>query len=226
VPVVANGKVFVVVQRQLTVFGGIASAAPLPIELASFTAASRASVGVHLAWRTLSETNDFGFEVQRSRAGTGVFDALPGGFIHGHGTTLTAQEYAFDDISVPAGTWDYRLKQIDLNGAVSYSERVRVEVAEAAPPPVESPVAFDLLQNSPNPFNPSTTIRFDLAAESDVSLVVCNAMGQVVADLVTGRRAAGRYSVVWDASGVASGAYFCRLTAGSFMQAKKLIVLR
>jgi hypothetical protein len=199
----------------------------LPIELSSFTASSVISSGVHIAWKTISEINNYGFEVQRSAALLDGFSTLPGGFVKGHGTTLTPQSYAFDDASAGPGSWYYRLKQIDLNGTIHYVEPVRVEAAAGSVVAGESaPPEFVLLQNHPNPFNPSTTIRFDLAADRDVSLKVYNALGQVVSELVSGHRPAGRYSVAWDASGFASGVYFYRLEAGSFVQTRKLIVLK
>ena len=198
----------------------------LPIELASFTAASGAGPGVHIAWKTLSEVNNYGFEVQRSAGVTDGFSTLPGGFVRGHGTTLAPQSYQFDDPSAGAGIWYYRLKQIDLNGTSHYIEPVRVEAAPGVVAAGSAPPEFALLQNHPNPFNPSTTIRFDLAADRDVSLRVYNSLGQVVSELVNGHRPAGRYSIAWDASGFASGVYFYRLEAGNFVQTKKLIVLR
>ena len=201
--------------------------ASLPIELASFTAASGMNAGVHIAWKTLSEINNYGFDVQRSAAVPDGFVTLPGGFVKGHGTTLTPRLYEFDDASAGTGIWYYRLKQIDLNGAVHYIEPVRVESAAGSAVAGESvPPEFALLQNHPNPFNPSTTIRFDLAADRDVSLKVYNALGQVVSELVSGHRPAGRYSIAWDASGFASGVYFYRLEAGKFVQTRKLIVLK
>jgi hypothetical protein len=198
----------------------------LPIELASFTAAPVTGAGVHIAWRTLSEINNYGFEVQRSASKTDGFTTLAGGFIRGHGTTLTPQSYAYDDETAQPGTWYYRLKQIDLNGSPHYIDPVRVEAAPGSVAAGTAPPEFALHQNSPNPFNPSTTIRFDLAADRDVSLKVYNALGQVVSELLRGHRQAGRYSVSWDASGFASGVYFYRLEAGSFVQTRKLIVLR
>ena len=199
----------------------------LPIELASFTAASGPVSGVHIAWKTLSEINNYGFEVQRSAAVADGFSTLPGGLVRGHGTTLAPQLYAFDDASAGPGTWYYRLKQIDLNGSIHFVEPVRAEAAAGnVAAGGSAPPEFALLQNHPNPFNPSTTIRFDLASDRDVSLKVYNALGQVVSELVSGHRPAGKYSIVWDASGFASGVYFYRLEAGSFVQTKKLIVLR
>jgi hypothetical protein len=196
------------------------------IELASFTAIPGTGSVVHVAWKTLSEINNYGFEVQRSAAILNGFVTLSGGFVKGHGTTTTPQAYAFDDSSAPTGTWYYRLKQIDIDGTVHYFDPVRVDIVTGAVAGGSAPPEFALLQNHPNPFNPSTTIRFDLAADRDVSLKVYNALGQVVAELIRGHRHAGRYSIAWDASGYASGVYFYRLEAGSFVQTRKLIVLK
>jgi hypothetical protein len=199
----------------------------LPIELASFTAVSGIAQGIHIAWRTLSEINNYGFEVQRSASATDGFSTLPGGFLRGYGTTLSPQSYAYDDASAGPGTWYYRLKQIDLSGVIHYIEPVRVEASAGnALAGGSAPPEFALLQNHPNPFNPSTIIRFDLAADRDVSLKVYNALGQAVSELVSGHRPAGRYSITWDATAFASGVYYYRLEAGSFVQTRKLIVLK
>jgi hypothetical protein len=88
------------------------------------------------------------------------------------------------------------------------------------------PSSFSLEQNYPNPFNPSTTIRFGLAGRARVTLSVFNMLGQRVATLVEGEREAGYHSVNFDASGLASGVYLYRLTAGEHVQARKLILLR
>ena len=88
------------------------------------------------------------------------------------------------------------------------------------------PGRFTLGQNYPNPFNPSTTIRYALPARAHVTLSVFNTLGQGVANLVNGNEEAGYHDVRFDASGLASGAYFYRLQARDFVQSKKLIVLR
>ena len=89
----------------------------------------------------------------------------------------------------------------------------------------QQPGAFRLWQNFPNPFNPSTTITYELPSESYVTLKVYNTMGEEVATLVDGNIAAGVYTVKFYSSHLASGMYFYRLTAGSFVDTKKLIVL-
>ena len=88
------------------------------------------------------------------------------------------------------------------------------------------PERFILEQNYPNPFNPSTTIRYDLPYTTVVRLVVFNALGQQVATLVQGEQAAGVHEVRFDASGLSSGVYIYRLSAGQFVQARKLLLLQ
>ncbi|MBI5472137.1 MAG: T9SS type A sorting domain-containing protein [Ignavibacteriae bacterium] len=90
----------------------------------------------------------------------------------------------------------------------------------------EFPTAFALYQNYPNPFNPSTTIKFDLPRASPVSIKLYNILGQEVATLLNEDREAGRHSLVFNAANLASGIYFSRLQAGSFSDAKKLILLK
>jgi hypothetical protein len=87
------------------------------------------------------------------------------------------------------------------------------------------PTTFALGQNYPNPFNPSTTIRYSVPSAAAVSLKIFNALGQEVAVLVNDQVSAGYYQARWDAN-VPSGIYFCRLQAGSFVETKKMVVLR
>ncbi len=101
-----------------------------------------------------------------------------------------------------------------------------VQTTEAA-----MPAKFSLQQNFPNPFNPATTLAFDLPHRSSVTLHIFTALGQLIVTLVNEEKDAGRYSVVWDGRNaygvhVGSGVYFYRLRAGDFVETKKLILLR
>jgi poly(3-hydroxybutyrate) depolymerase len=89
-----------------------------------------------------------------------------------------------------------------------------------------TPAFFSLEQNYPNPFNPSTTIRYALTSRTQVTLVVYNILGQSVAELVHGEKGAGYYETRFDAGSLASGVYLYRLQAGSFVQVRKLIVVK
>ena len=91
---------------------------------------------------------------------------------------------------------------------------------------VRTPKEFALLQNYPNPFNPNTTISFDLPSKSFVSLKVYDALGREVSVLVLNELPAGTYTREWNGASMPSGVYFYRLQAGSFVETKKLVLLK
>ena len=199
----------------------------VPIELSSFVALVLASGGVELNWRTESETNNLGFEVQEAPNTPENFITIPGSFIAGKGTTALPQQYRYIDSVASAGTWYYRLRQIDLDGSTTYLEPIRIEVGSVTSArDGSSPVGFRLEQNYPNPFNPSTTIVFAVPAETDVRLGIFDLLGQEVRTLVDGRLRAGEHRVVVDATGLAGGAYFYRLVAGATVATRTLVLLR
>ena len=106
--------------------------------------------------------------------------------------------------------------------------RIAVYIVGVEP---ETPKAYRLRPNYPNPFNPETTIRYDVAESGVVRLSVHALTGQHIRTLVDGERAAGSYSVVWDGrddSGkvVASGVYLYRMVAGEFTAVRKLVLIR
>ena len=86
--------------------------------------------------------------------------------------------------------------------------------------------SFVLCQNSPNPFRPTTDIRYTLPRDCDVKLEVFNSLGQKVATLVNQNENAGYKSVRWDASGFSAGVYFYRLQAEDFADMKKMVIMR
>ena len=95
----------------------------------------------------------------------------------------------------------------------------------------EAHVPFSLVQNAPNPFNPTTSLRFGLPAEQHVTLAVYNLAGRCVRELVDGRLGPGWHDVVWDGRDddhrqVASGVYFCRLESQGSASVKKVVLLK
>jgi len=199
---------------------GLATVPALPVELTSFTATSQLGK-VILNWATATEINNLGFEIERKillNQNQGEWVRIA--FVEGNGTTTEPKEYSFlDDIStIQATTLVYRLKQTDFLGTYEYSEEVFVENP--------APVDYVLYQNYPNPFNPTTTITFGIPVKTHVVLSVFNAVGEEVAQLYNGEKEAGRYTSEFDASGLPSGIYFYRLQAGSFVETKKMILLK
>lgn len=190
----------------------------VPVELTSFTASVNGN-NVTLNWSTASELNNRGFEIQRKDADQ--YSTI--GFVDGKGTTTEIQSYSFTDKNISSGFYSYRLKQLDFDGTFEYSNVIEVDVT--------TPKQFELSQNFPNPFNPSTTISFNLAVDSDVQLKIFNVLGQEVTTLVSSRIAAGRQQVGWDASGVNSGVYFYQIDAkgvdgSSFTSTMKMLLTK
>jgi hypothetical protein len=187
----------------------------IPVELSSLSA-SVTDGKVVLDWQTSSEKNNSGFEIERK---TGEEEFAKIGSVKGNGTTTAVHQYQFvDNKLVKAGKYSYRLKSIDFDGTFTYSSEVEVEFG--------NPAEFALSQNYPNPFNPETKINFAIKEKCDVSIVVYNSIGKQVAVLVSGSKDAGYHSVMFNANEFASGVYFYRITAGKFVETKKMILLR
>ncbi|MEK9135492.1 MAG: T9SS type A sorting domain-containing protein, partial [Bacteroidota bacterium] len=203
----------------------IALETALPIQLASFTATPLPNAHVRLDWVTLSEVNNYGFEIQRKRASDPDFQTLPNSFVPGHGTTNEPHSYSFIDTTVSSGQWSYRLKQIDLDGTIHYGPEVVVDLLTG----VEEgslPTVFALYQNFPNPFNPTTAIRFDVPRLSHVNLTVYNVLGQEVMTLVNETRKPGKYEALFNASSLSSGVYFYKLKTNSYVSTKKMVLTK
>ncbi len=184
----------------------------LPVELSSLTAVETAE-GIRLRWTTSTEVDNFGFEVERNVVGD--WEKL--GFIDGHGTTSSPHEYSYLDTKV-TGDVSYRLKQIDRSGAFTYSAVVTLNV--------KRPNGIALLQNHPNPFNPSTTIRFDIPTAISVKLEVFDVVGRHVATMVDEEMSAGRHTAVFDGLNLPSGVYVTRLSAGGSVQFMRMQLLK
>lgn len=194
---------------------GMILATPLPVELVSFTATVSGGFA-NLSWKTATEKNNKGFEIQRKTGAT--WDRVT--FIEGHGTSTRENSYSFrDNIStLSSNEIYYRLKQIDLNGTYEYSQEIMVSKTV--------PSDFTLMQNFPNPFNPSTLINYSIPRNSFVMLKVYDSNGSEVATLVSENKVSGNYTVNFNASDLASGIYYYTINAGSFREARKMILMK
>jgi thermitase len=199
--------------------------AVLPVQIDSFVATVTSSHSVMLQWKTLREVNNCGFEMQQRQDVQVQFETIPNSFVPGHGTTDVPQYYSYTDSTLLTGRLWYRLKQIGLDETVRYSEAVGVDIVTSVGSS-SIPSQFLLQQNFPNPFNPSTVIRYQIPEFSHVSLKVFDILGREVATLVNEQKSPGAYTVQWNGSGVVSGVYLYRLTAGAFVETKKAVVLK
>ena len=186
----------------------------IPVELISFVA-SNINGNVVLNWNTATETNNSGFEIQKSSDRINFSNIS---FVPGFGTTTETRSYTYTDNSVTNGKYYYRLKQIDYNGAFAYSDIIEVDVA--------SPIDFALSQNYPNPFNPSTIISFSIPQSSFVTLKVYDILGNEITTLVNETKEAGRYDINFDALGLSNGVYFYSIKAEDFTSTRKMILIK
>ncbi len=188
---------------------------PLPVELSLFTATLTKSE-INLFWKTETEVDNYGFDVERRIDET---EWISISFIPGHGNSNSPKEYSYTDKELFAGgsKFHYRLKQIDSDGSFEYSEVVEVEVV---------PDQFELSQNYPNPFNPSTTIQFSLPVQSQLRINLYNMLGELVRTIAEGTYEKGYHKVVVDAANLPSGTYVYRLESNAFVQVKKMILLK
>ncbi len=188
----------------------------LPVELQSFTSSVNNN-SVTLNWTTSSETNNKGFDIEKTPEGKNEWNKV--GYVEGKGNSNQYVNYSFKENGLPTGSYLYRLKQIDYNGNIKYhklNSAVKIGVPER----------FSLSQNYPNPFNPKTKIDFEIPANGFVSLKVYDILGKEVSVLINETKDAGYYTAEFDGSKLSSGLYFYRITSGSFTKQLKMILLK
>lgn len=182
----------------------------IPVELIEFTGFAEGN-DVVLNWSTATETNNMGFRINR--------DGEEIGFIPGAGTKTESQNYSFADENIENGTYLYSLIQIDYDGTTENVGVVEIIINN-------TPNEYSLLQNFPNPFNPSTIISFTVPERIMVVLKVYDVLGTEVAELINDIKSPGRYEVEFNSNGLPSGIYFYTVQAGKFIDSKKMILLK
>ena len=187
----------------------------LPVELASFEAFQQKN-GILVSWSTATELNNFGFEIEKSYDGV-VFTTEA--FVNGKGTSTDLTHYSHFMELNKNGAVSVRLKQIDLDGSVSYS---RVETVEFG----LLPTTVMLFDNYPNPFNPSTTISYALPEATDITLSVYNTLGELVKVLDSGFKPEGNHKMEFEASELPSGVYLLTLNSPIGNSVKKINLLK
>jgi glucose/arabinose dehydrogenase len=196
----------------------------VPIQLGSFTATALSNNRVRLDWQTISEVNNYGFYCERRAQGADPWTLVHNSFVAGNGTTYEPRRYSFVENNVPVGYWQYRLKQVDLDGTEHFTEPVSVTVVTTVEEVTSS--HFSLHQNFPNPFNPTTSLSFVIPHSSLVRLKVFDVLGREVATIVDEFLSEGTYTRRFTARNLPSGVYTYQMKAGNFIATKRMIVLK
>jgi len=190
----------------------------LPVELTIFQAVWDGS-DVDLYWATASELNNRGFALERTHRNS---DWAEIAFVDGAGSSSSQSSYQYCDEN--AGKYadlQYRLKQIDYDGSYEYSVVIS--------PDVETdllPDQFSISNNYPNPFNPLTRINYHLPKEDFVSVRIFDIDGREVQTLVDQDQPPGNYQLAFNAADLASGVYFCQISAGRQTKQIKMLLMK
>lgn len=191
---------------------------PIPVELTSFNALTNER-NVTLSWITATESNNLGFEIERAVSSINQnLEWTKIGFVQSSGNSTVANSYSFIDMNLQPAQYLYRLKVVDLDGSISYSNIINVDV--------NAPANYLLSQNYPNPFNPSTTIHFEVPTRSFISIKIYDAIGNEIRTLVNEEKEAGMYEVSFNASDLTSGIYFYSLNSGNVSITKKMMLMK
>jgi len=200
----------------------------LPVELAFFNAGTHKGQMV-LKWATESETENQGFRIDRRKSGTEEWKLLADHTkytsLQGQGNSTLRTDYIFyDKTAKPGMRYDYRLSDIPYTAAY----KPHYVVLEDIEYRIEK---FTLHRNFPNPFNPVTTIAYELADIADVEIQIVDVKGQEIQSWNHASREAGYHEMVWagvDNSGkpVSAGLYLLHVQAGSQFQTRKLLLLK
>ena len=172
--------------------------------------------------RGISRSNDGGLDPRLAEASPGLT-----GFVQppDDGFFAPVDYLGAFDADNWAADWTFISEVGILNTAGARTPRVITAVEEHQNPSVQ-PTNFALSQNYPNPFNPTTNINYAVVTTTQVRLTVYNLRGQKIATLVDGLRAAGSYTITWDASNLSSGIYIYRLEAGANVSSRMMTLLK
>ena len=197
----------------------------LPVELASMEAHTR-NGQVVVSWRTASETNNAGFQIQHRKArapgahrGSSTDAWESRGFVEGHGTTDRPQNYRFVAEGLPVGTQEFRLKQVDLDGTTTVHDPVTVDL--------QMQEALRLGAPAPNPVQDRATLSFAVNERAETTITLYNTLGQRVRTVYRGTPPAGEAQTVrLSTTDLTSGVYFVRLQAGAQTETRRVTVVR
>jgi len=188
---------------------------PVPVELFAFEAVLQKGQ-VKLTWKTASETNNLGFAIERKIVGAKNWDEIY--FVRGSGNSTDVTNYSYIDKVLASAQIEYRLRQVDFDGSINYSEIIQVDA--------ERELNYALLRNYPNPFNPGTMLLFDIPDDGDISLKVFDLLGQEVSTVAKGFYKAGKHEIYFSDESLSGGIYFAELISNQSQSIIKMLLMK
>ena len=187
---------------------------PLPVELKRLTA-QNLNGNVILNWSTVTEINNAGFEVEKliGKRWSKI------GYVNGKGTSNIEQNYSFRDVKVLNGRYEYRLKQIDLDGKHEYTRSVQIQVGRSK----------TRLTLNPNPFNPTTKISYYIPEKTEIEIKLFDILGKEVATIQNKElKEEGEYDVHFNSTNynLTSGVYFIKLKTNFEVITGKIVLMK
>lgn len=210
----------------------LSGAATLPVELSSFTAVLSSTNNVSLAWTSQSESNLSGYNVFRNNSNDQQTAVKVNPTTIVATNTSTEANYNFTDANVEAGEYYYWLQSVEQNNETNFHGPVYVNyVNNPGTPDPQYQYKHRLLGAYPNPFNPNTSIRYEVQGPTTVSINIFNSLGQKVASYSKTHSVKGTDSFNWngkDFNGktVSTGVYFSTMNAGKYQDTKKMIMMK
>lgn len=187
----------------------------LPVEFDDFSVSVEGRSAL-IAWKTLSEINNAGFTIQHKSLSMPWEDLE---FVEGNGNKSEASEYHFSAENLEIGVHQFRIRQMDFDGSIAYSEVLSASV--------DSPESFNVDAAYPNPFNPETTIGFAVSEVQRVKASLYNSVGQKVADLFDATVDANQHhNIRVDATNLPSGTYLVRLEARDNSKTERIVLMK
>lgn len=204
----------------------------LPVTLSSFSAIHTYANTISIHWTTQSESNMHGYHILRAESNSLSNSLKVTNSLIRALNQATETNYSFTDTSAYNGKeYFYWLMSFENDGTIEYFGPVSVKTEIITDDTIIIPLSTQLNAAYPNPFNPNTTISFDLVENSFVNIEIFNIKGQKIKTLLNDNVNAGRHRVIWNGTDdnykkVSSGVYFYKMQAGDHSQLKKMVMMK
>jgi len=203
----------------------------LPVELSAFTVNLNPQSGINIMWVTQSETEVNGYYIYRANADT-LHQAIVISPLVRATNTSHQQVYLYTDKEIyQSGTYYYWLETQDINGVSSFYGSLSINYNNGNNSTPEIPLVTGIRSIYPNPFNPSTTISYELSKTAEVKIEIYNIRGQLVRSYALGQKERGRYKLLWEGddnnrNSCGTGMYFIRMQADKENSIRKVTLLK